>query len=308
VIPARNAEETIARALTSVLAQSYRPIEILVVDDASSDRTGPIVESFAEHGVKLLRLAWQKGASGARNAGIFAAEGELVAFLDADDEWLPLKLEKQVAHLLANAECVFVACAAQEFSPDGLDLGDLYQGRKPIAGSDCWKGLLACNTIATPAVLVWRRHLIEAGGFDERLRWGEDQDMWIRLAARGSVGYVDETLVRVHARTNSLSTQVSDAAALRSALDVAEHHIRDQRSRLRSAEIRAILAERLERFGRAQCNENFLRGVPVLVRSACMGYKPLETALFLLSACPPMRRLKTLIRRRSRRIVRTGAS
>ena len=299
IIPTHNSQDTIARALNSALAQSYRPIEIVVIDDQSADRTCSIVESYREQGVKLHRLLKQRGASGARNAGVAVARGELVAFLDADDEWMPAKLEKQVALILENGAYVFVSCAAQEISSDGDDLGDLYQGRKPIVGVDCWKGLLACNTIATPSVLVWRRQLIETGGFDEHLPLGEDQDMWIRLAVVGSVGYVDETLLRVYNRKDSLSAQVSVATSLRIAFQVAERHVSQQRSRLSSAEIKEIVAERLERLGRAECNERFLHGFPLLLRSAWMGYKPLDTCLFLLSACPPARLLKKVLRWKS---------
>jgi glycosyltransferase involved in cell wall biosynthesis len=294
VIPAFNSEETIGRALESVLGQTYSPIEILVVDDCSSDGTARIVQTYAERGVKLMRLPRRRGASGARNAGIAAAQGELIAFLDSDDAWLPLKLEKQVALISSNSEYIFVSCAARQFSPADRDLGDVYRGRRPVAGVECWKSLLACNTIATPSVLVWRKHLTELGGFEESLQVCEDQDMWIRLACRGSVGYIDEWLVEVHSRANSLSSNLG-VGRLRVALDVVEHHLAIQRSRLSAAEVRRIRAQRLEWIGRAECNANYTKGVPVVLRSLLMGFRPFQTILFLVSASPPARRLKERI-------------
>lgn len=294
VIPAFNSEATLARAIESVLTQTYRPLDVVVVDDSSTDGSSRLVEGYCDRGVTLLRLEKQRGASGARNAGIAAARGELVAFLDSDDEWLPLKLEKQVALLLSDKEYVFVACAAEEFSPAGKYLGDLYMGRRPVTGADCWKSLLGCNTIATPSVLVWRRHLLDAGGFDETLRVCEDQDMWIRLASRGSVGYVDEALVRVHDRVNSLSSNLS-VRTLRIALDVVERNLAKQRSRLAASDVRKIRAERLEWIGRAECNSDYLRGLPTMLRALLTFYRPFGTALFLVSASPPSRWVKERI-------------
>lgn len=300
VIPAFNAEDTIGRAIESVLAQTYRPIEIVVADDGSTDRTPEIVASWRDHGIRLLRLAAQRGVSGARNAGIAAARGELVALLDSDDAWLPLKLEKQVAAIRADPNLVFVACAAKEFSPTGKYLGDLYKGRRPVTGIDGWKSLLARNTVATPSVLTWRDRLIESGGFDESLRVCEDQEMWIRLSCQGAIGYVDEPLVHVHNRANSLSSNLS-VSTLRVALDVVERHLARQKSRLTPAEVRRIRGERLQWFGRATCNANYAQGLPAMLRSVSMGYRPLQTGIFLVSASPPSRWLKDRLHPPARR-------
>ena len=104
VIPASNAEATLARALESVLAQTRPPDEIIVVDDASTDCTVRLAKSYADQGVSLLRVRERRGAAAARNLGIAAAKGRWIAFLDADDEWLPAKLEKQAAAISANPE------------------------------------------------------------------------------------------------------------------------------------------------------------------------------------------------------------
>jgi glycosyltransferase involved in cell wall biosynthesis len=298
VIPAYNSETTVARALESALAQTYQTIEIVVVDDCSTDRTAEIVKSFADRGVRLVRLSLQQGASGARNAGIEAATGDLVAFLDSDDEWLPVKIEKQVALIMGNGTLVFVSCSSKLISTEGEDLGDLYYGRRPVLGADCWKSLLARNTIATPSVLVWRSALLELGGFDRRFKICEDQDMWIRLALRGSVGYVDEHLVRVHSRPGSLSSKSAGHSA-HVVLDVVDRHIAEQRARLSRVQIRAIRGERLEWLGRTECNDNYFRGLPTIFKSMLLGYRPLQTLFFLASASPPGRWLKAWLRARA---------
>ena len=106
VIPAHNAAATVARAIISTQAQTPAPDEFLLVDDASSDDTAAIAESL---GATVIRLPVRAGAGAARNAGIAAATGKIIAFQDADDEWLPGKLARQLP-LLADAS--FVACGA----------------------------------------------------------------------------------------------------------------------------------------------------------------------------------------------------
>jgi glycosyltransferase involved in cell wall biosynthesis len=292
VIPAFNSAGTIARALDSAVSQSRPPDQILVVDDHSSDDTAEIVATFARQGVELIRPPHHRGAGGARNAGVQKASGDLIAFLDSDDEWLPGKLEKQVALIESDARLSFVACGSNLISVDGTDLGDLYHGQPIVPGDYAWKALLACNFIATPAVLVWRHHLIALGGFDESMKIGEDQDLWIRLALRGSLGYVPESLVRVHKRENNLSRwALSDL--LTYTLPMVERHISALHERLTAREIRQIRGERLSRFGRvAYARGELADGISLLSRSMLLGYRPLESAWYMATASPPTMWLK----------------
>jgi glycosyltransferase involved in cell wall biosynthesis len=299
VIPMHNSSGTIARTLDSVLRQTYRPIEVIIVDDCSTDAAVGIVRGYKAPVIRLVQLSERGGASGARNVGIESATGELVAFLDSDDEWLPNKLMKQVALITSNPQLVFVSCSSKLFSPKGEDLGDLYHGRRPVYGAVAWKGLLACNTIATPSVLVWRRHLSDLGGFSRSLKVGEDQDMWIRLSLLGDIGYVEECLVHVHARERSLSSG-GYAEQLEYTLPMIKRHVAAQRDRLTTAEVRAILGERLERIGRAACGQNYGKGLELLLRSALYRYKPTRSAIFLANAAPPIRFMKKTLRAKAR--------
>jgi glycosyltransferase involved in cell wall biosynthesis len=287
VIPAFNSAATIARALDSVLIQTYSPAEILVVDDCSSDATRSIVEGYADRGVTLVALPQRRGAAGARNAGIAAASGDAIAFLDSDDEWLNPKLEMQVAVLTSSAQMAFVACASNLISPEGIDLGDIYRGHPIVTGAESWKALLEFNFITTPAVLAWRERILAAGGFDEKLKIGEDQDLWIRLSLAGELGYVRRSLVRVHSRHDSLSAEVrSDPMTY--TLPMIERHVVAMRAKLSAEEVRHIMGKRLGLVGRvAYAHGDYRNGLRLIGRSILLGYQPVGSLYYMASASPP---------------------
>lgn len=298
VIPAYNSEATLLRALDSVAAQTLAPSEILVVDDASSDTTPSLAKNYRHAGVNVVSMPTNVGASGARNQGIRMASADLVAFLDADDEWLPTKLEKQVQLILANQNSTFCSCGSSLISPDGANLGDIYRGQRVTTGPEAWKALLKDNYVTTPSVLVWRRHLLALGGFNESLKIAEDQDMWIRLAARGGLSYVPEMLVRVHDRRSSLSGGSFDEQ-MTYTLPMIERHLERFADRLTREDRRLILGRRLLRLGQLA----FSRGArdvgrQLIWRSISMGYKPWEGLLFLLKANLVVIWLKNAIRER----------
>jgi glycosyltransferase involved in cell wall biosynthesis len=285
VIPAFNSAATLARAIESARTQTYAAAEIIVADDGSTDATRSIVESYAG-GVRLVALPVRKGAAGARNAGIAAATGDAVAFLDSDDEWLPPKLQAQVEVLNSSPRISFVACASNLISPNGVDLGDIYRGHPVVTGPESWRALLAYNFIATPAVLAWRNKIIAAGGFDETLKIGEDQDLWIRLSLAGDFGYVPRSLVRVYSRENSLSADTTDPIIY--TLPMIAKHVSELRDRLSKKEVRQIMGKRLGLVGRvAYARGDFRNGLRLIGRSMALGYQPLGSLYYMTSASPP---------------------
>jgi glycosyltransferase involved in cell wall biosynthesis len=298
VIPAYNSEATLLRALDSVAAQTFHATEILVVDDASSDATPTVAKAYRGATVTVISLRTNVGAAGARNQGIRAASADLVAFLDADDEWLPTKLEKQVQLILANQNSTFCSCGSSLISPDGKDLGDIYRGQAVTTGPEAWKALLKDNYVTTPSVLVWRRHLVALGGFDESLKIAEDQDMWIRLAERGGLSYVPETLVHVHERKSSLSAGSFDDQ-MTYTLPLIEHHLERFSDKLTREDRRSMLGRRVLRLGQLAFSRGARNiGRQLIWRSISLGYKPWEGLLFLLKTNSMVISLKKAIRKR----------
>ena len=233
VIPAFNREATIRGAIESVLAQSFTDFEVLVVDDASTDATVEAVRNVADPRVRLLANPRNMGAGAARNTGLHAARGDWVAFQDSDDEWLPRKLERQMARLDAPgtdwiaAYCgmlVLGTAEAQGSTPDARPKIDYLpaQGPHPVEG-DLRQALLSVNSISPQTLVARRAVLARIGGFDESLSAVEDWDLALRLAQEGAIACVDEPLVIQRFSPNSLSRQIARRLAARRAI-LAKHH------------------------------------------------------------------------------------
>jgi glycosyltransferase involved in cell wall biosynthesis len=215
-MPAYNVAWCVRRAVDSVLAQTYRERELIVVNDGSTDDTGQVLSSYGE----AIRVINQdnRGMSAARNAGIRAARGALIAFIDADDRWLPDKLERQVELLRRRPDIGFCSTSARIENPGGEFL-NLWQFRHD--GTDVLETLFAENAAIAggcSAVVVRRELLDRVGLFDEHLRGFEDPDLWIRLAAVSGYACIDEPLVVVMRREHSVSRNLHEMrkAALRS--------------------------------------------------------------------------------------------
>ncbi|HLY89110.1 MAG TPA: glycosyltransferase [Acetobacteraceae bacterium] len=295
LIPAYNAAATIARAINSVLAQTFSDYEIIVVDDGSQDTTSEIVAAYRDERIRLFRLPQNRGESGAMNEGIAAARGELVAFLDADDEWLPTKLAKQVTVLRNSPDAVIVTCGCRFIDGQGnvfREFGILPPGIKP---TDVWRSLLSATFIAKPCVVARLSALRSVGPFDTKLAIAADQDMWIRLAIIGAVEFVQEFLTTVHDTAGSL-TKVYAHKVDTYVLPMIQRHLAEQRSRLSDSEIRGILGDRFTSVGRnLYLTGSILRGAALIGRAVMLGDQIPENLWYLAAASPPARILKKLV-------------
>ncbi|WP_198372234.1 glycosyltransferase family 2 protein [Roseomonas rosulenta] len=288
VIPARNAAQTLARAIASALAQTVRPLEIIVVDDASSDATEAVARDAGGALLHMIRLPERQGAAAARNHAIRAAQGEFIAFLDADDTWEPVKTERQMALIAAHPAMTFCSCRARHVGQDGRLLGPIHGGVPVATGAEAWRALLAQNFIATPCVLARRTAVLEVGGFDPALPVAEDQDLWIRLALAGEVGFVDEVLVTVQDRPGSLSLEYA-AQGAEVTLAMVLGHIERQAAHLTRAERRRALGARYGWAGRRLYRGGQRRkGMRCLLRAIVNGHEVAANLWYLVTAAPGM--------------------
>ncbi len=206
VIPAYNVAEVVGRAIDSVLAQAFVDFELIVVNDGSTDHIADVVKQY---GVQVHLLSKRNGGlSSARNAGIQVARGEYVAFLDADDWWMPEKLTCQVSAMQARPDAVFCSTAARLVNPKGETVGEWRCGSCQGSALEAIFSTNAYVAGSGSAVLARRQALLDAGGFDERLRSLEDIDMWMRLAAIGGYHCLDLPLAIILKQPQSMSRQL----------------------------------------------------------------------------------------------------
>lgn len=292
ILPAHNAGGTLLRALESAAAQTYPNLQIVLVDDGSSDETSAIARAWNRLPVAIERLERQSGAAAARNRAMALAQGDYIAFLDSDDEWLPEKTALQMAAFLADPSLGFVSCESWMVDGGGRVRGLLNDGRPRASGPDAWKILLHHPCIATPSVIARRDLALSLGGFDTSLAIGEDQDLWIRLALSAPVAHLPRELVRVHERADSLSRrEYRNTAAI--TLPMILRHLRANRSRLTMREARAIRAARYAALGRnAYLAGHFFQGAALLLKAAALGHEPFWNLAYLVTSSPPARWLK----------------
>jgi len=203
VVPAHNADWCVGKAIDSVLGQSYPSYEVIVVNDGSTDGTAAVLARYG----KRIRVIEQEnaGLSGARNTGIGQAEGEFVAFLDADDHWASTKLERQVALLQAQPNIGF--CSTETIAEDEHG-HEVNRWRCPVMSMSPLHTIFAQNAAVAgsgSSVLVRSEVLDRVGSFDPTLRSLEDIDMWMRMAAVTDYACISEPLTRILKRQASMS-------------------------------------------------------------------------------------------------------
>ena len=291
VIPCFNAATTLLRAIDSIRAQSYPNIEIITVDDGSRDGTLALLREQA--GVRVITQA-NAGAAAARNAAIAVAQGEFLAFLDADDEWHPDKLAQQVKILADNPAIVLVGCRAEVVGLDGIRV-PVNATREPTIGPQAWRILLH-HSFFVPSVLAARTEIVRRiGGFTARMRAGEDdQDFCIRMALQGEVGFVDAALMTMYQQPGSLS-QTHLSREHETVLPMILGHCQALANRLGRAEMRHILGARYSQIGRNIYPAAPATGFKLLAKAIGYGDEPLGNLRYLATAAPWSRRLKSWV-------------
>ena len=202
IIPNYNYGRFLAAALESVLTQTYAAYEVIVVDDGSTDDSLAVLAGYADH-VSVLRQKNQ-GVGAARNAGVAAASGDLIAFLDADDYWLPRKLEVQVAHFAAQPHLGLVHCGVHYVDVAGHFQREDLNGRAGWVAEDLLQFRPAVVAPGSTS-LIPRRVFQELGGFrsEQELPAAEDWEFSLRLACHYEIGFAREVLV--HYRQHGIS-------------------------------------------------------------------------------------------------------
>ena len=246
IIPTYNRADFLAEAVDSVLGQTWKDLEVIVVDDGSTDESQEILRRYGDR----VRFFYQEneGPSSARNLGASRARGQFLAFLDSDDVWEPNKLDAQMAFLRSHPDVRMVCCG-------GYVLGKSRRRRTPIArdlSGDLFLRLYLRSFINTSSVVLARECFFEVGPFDPMMRTAEDYDFWLRVAHRFRIGYLKAPLVGIRKHSDELSRNKVELR--RNAIRVIERHFDKDRVpgvvyRRRLADLHVYLGRGYRRIG-----------------------------------------------------------
>ncbi|MFG6661054.1 glycosyltransferase family 2 protein [Sulfitobacter sp. 915] len=207
VIPTFERPKLLAQALRSVCNQTYRNLEILIVDDGLCDVSEALCLNVADSRIHYMRTRGRQGGNAARNIGLQLCKGDFVAFLDDDDEWYPRKIEAQVRVFNANTSLGLVYTGVEFINSQGVSHKTYPTRRGDLSGS-----ILSYNYIGTTSsVMVAAKAIVKVGPFDEALPQLQDYDLWIRVCQRYNVDYVSDVMVRYRLHENK--KQISNSVA-----------------------------------------------------------------------------------------------
>jgi len=237
IIPTYNRATTIVRAIESVLNQTYKNFELIVVDDNSTDNTEKVLSHYiANSRINYIKLTKNIGGGGARNRGITEAKGEFVAFQDSDDQWMLDKLEKQMKVFEDNTEIDIVFSRIQKNG----DISTAFPKRDITRSQNIYTELLKDNYIGTVTAVIRKEKLKEVGGFDQSLPRLQDWDLFIRLAQNAKFYMHPDIHCDVYLQKDSVS---NNSKALRTALSIFDKKYKDEVAKL-SKKDRALVYEK----------------------------------------------------------------
>lgn len=202
IIPSYNRENTIVRAVNSVLNQTYKDIEVIVVDDCSKDRTLELLSSIKDERLKFFKLEKNSGACVARNFGIEKANGEFIAFQDSDDEWLPEKLEKQMKVFESNSDVDLVFCQFTKIIKENTSVFP------PLESGIITREILLEKSYISTQTLIGRKECFNTIKFDPQMPRLQDHDLVIRLSKEYRFYFVNEPLVNMYVQDDSISQNI----------------------------------------------------------------------------------------------------
>lgn len=256
IIPVYNRSELVKKAIDSVLSQIYKNIEIVVVNDGSTDDTLDVILDYERNYPHRMVIINQdnQGQVVARNRGISESSGKVIAFLDSDDEWLPEKIAKQVPLLTGNVHLVY--SGINEVDGDGVILKTVLCDLK-IKG-DISKYLLVKNRMTGGSVIVTRKALEAVGLFDPKLKAAENWDLWLRISKLYWVDFVNEPMVNYRRHDGNMS---GDSELMLNAVKIMlDKHVKNNRKAIGD-----------EIYNQAYANYYYLNGIVCMADYSCAG-------------------------------------
>ncbi|MCC4831104.1 glycosyltransferase family 2 protein [Shewanella sp. 10N.7] len=293
IIPTYNRVDLLKKALDSVLNQNYQHIEVVIVDDASTDNTLNFCNSLDDVRISYHRFDSSKGGNYARNFGVQKSRGSIIAFLDDDDEWLPLKLTEQLRILQIQSQVGLVYTGASVVNLEH----DLKYNIVPKERGDLSRSILTYNHIGTTSSVMMRRSIFEeAGMFDIEMPQLQDYDLWIRVCQICNIEFIDRPLINYYVHTNG--TQITTSVDKnKQSIEMIDKKYADLISTLSEKEQKKRFCQRYNAMGKRKLKNNeTTEAIKFFIRSF-MSYPNLLSIKFLVASFLPYKFLLAIKRR-----------
>ena len=271
IIPTYNREQELSKCIESVLNQTYKNFELIVVDNGSTDNTKEVVQKYVDNDNRV-KYFWQENSgspAGSRNTGIKHSSNEWISFLDSDDYWYSNKIEELTRTIKSNSNVIAVS-HFEDKEVDGIKVAALEHGHNLFEVDDIYSTLLfRGNSLSTSAMTVKREKLVEVGLFDERKDYFavEDYDMWMKLSLKGKFAYIKEPLGVFSISGSNMSGNVELINTNLKTLIF--NHIDLLKDNKDKERLKRIHGSRVEYYrGRTyQMNGNFKKAIPILINT-----------------------------------------
>lgn len=284
IIPTYNCGAYITYAIDSALRQTYKDFEIIVVDDGSTDNTKELLKPYIES--SKIRYIYQEnnGSASARNAGILNSQSENIAFLDADDEWLPEKLKKQIEYFDKNPIYDLVYCNAKIINDNGDEKG-IYIKQKyfSIKTNEMSKMLLLKNFIPFSSIIIKRPCIDKIGLFNPTIKGSEDYDFLLRISAKYNIGYLD--IIGVKYRISAINKSHDLELRHRETIKILSNFLKNMKLRVTTFALRKRLARSHYGLGYALFEKNEFKASGQALKRAIALWPFINFKLYILFVC-----------------------
>jgi len=282
IIPTYNREKFLSKAIKSILTQTFKDFELIIVDDGSIDNTREIVNGFIKQD-RRIRYIYRKNSGGTsvpRNEGIKQANGNYIAFLDSDDQWLPEKLEKQITFFKNSKDkkLGFLGCGALAVKENTESIIAEYKLPNSFRGNVFFK-LLKNNFILSPSGIIISKKILDmVGMLDKKFKMVTDWDLYIRILKKYNFDFIKEPLFKYYVHEKNITKTLDRREMIEDAVNLFEKHKNDY-----SFYFPNLYAENLRYFANFYCKTGFMKlGRKYFVKAIRENWKDYKSYLYFI--------------------------
>ncbi len=248
ILPTYNREKKITASIQSILEQTYKNIELIIVDDCSKDQSIEVIQEITDSRIRLIRNEKNEGPAKSRNIGVSYAKSEVIAFNDSDDIWHKDKLVKQMSYWREHPDKIMLYSRYNNYMGREVGVIPAYYYEKSKLEGDIFYSLLEGNKVGTPTILMKKKVFEDLKGFDTNLKALEDWDLAIRVAHKGEIGFIEESLVNAYGEKEGINSNMDNL--INAQIEIIAKNCINEKSKIHLKDSVIFLLERIVKYTR----------------------------------------------------------